>query len=195
MPHWGNWSNQFKLWLNCWINQAKTIWYSWSSQGILWFYIFTEFRYFALKAMPRHKMPKVIFKNIWPQKVKLFFDDMKWPHSDTTKILKQFDGRHKVMTTEFHFQTKYNSIKDYYFNIWWFFQGLELSNVKFRFSPNCNRLLDVNLILIWPSDDRKITFQTEFNNDFKDFKSQIDNLQGQLCTFMDNCFDKENFAL
>ena len=35
-----------------------------------------------------------------------------------------------------------------------------------------------------------MTFQTEFNNDFKDFKSQIDNLQGQLCTFMDNCFDK-----
>ena len=38
-----------------------------------------------------------------------------------------------------------------------------------------------------------MTFQTEFNNDFKDFKSQIDNLQGQLCTFMDNCFDKELF--
>ena len=40
-----------------------------------------------------------------------------------------------------------------------------------------------------------MTFQTEFNNDFKDFKSQIDNLQGQLCTFMDNCFDKELFSL
>ena len=34
MPHWGNWSNQFKLWLNCWIYQEKTIWHSWSSQGI-----------------------------------------------------------------------------------------------------------------------------------------------------------------
>ena len=54
-----------------------------------------------------------------------------------------------------------------------------------------NRHLDVDVA--WPWTSPKMTFQTEFNNDFKDFKSQIDNLQGQLCTFMDNCFDKEIF--
>ena len=35
-----------------------------------------------------------------------------------------------------------------------------------------------------------IIFQTEFNNDFNDFKRDIDDLQGLLCNFMDNCFDK-----
>ena len=32
--------------------------------------------------------------------------------------------------------------------------------------------------------------RTDFNNDFLDFKRDIDNLQGLLCNFMDNCFDK-----
>ena len=32
--------------------------------------------------------------------------------------------------------------------------------------------------------------RTDFNNDFLTFKQDIDNLQGLLCTFMDNCFDK-----
>ena len=71
----------------------------------------------------------------------------------------------------------------YYFNIWCFYGNLSALKSSF------GRQFDI----AWPWTSRKMTFQTEFNNDFKDFKSQIDNLQGQLCTFMDNCFDKEIF--
>lgn len=34
------------------------------------------------------------------------------------------------------------------------------------------------------------SFKTDFNTDYKNFLRDMDNLQGQLCNFMDNCFEK-----